>query len=352
MKKIFKKLICAAITLCLTVSVSTMTAFALEYNRWTQAKYLTKDELLESTWKSILSSNGTYEEQLSDNTLILSYTYDELKKFINDFKVPEDMDFEVQDMPDAFNDYMEEKLGNTVIEPYSEKVIQYLKTHPNADLEWTDRPHSSSGTDSGYMEYLCYDKSTLVDDYTSKDSNDYMQYSDNDVSNILIWTYDQSKDKYICKDQNGKTVNSVAKYHLENETATSSSKPDTSSESTSKHTTDYSTVSNATVSGATETASADVSEINEVTAVYEDSTVSAVPETTTPDSAVAADDPNQMVVAESAVEEPMESSVVAVSGNNGNNVQNIILIVLGVLIVAGIVVIIVMLKKKGNKNES
>lgn len=41
-----------------------------------------------------------------------------------------------------------------------------------------------------------------------------MQYSDDNVSDILFWAYDEATNKYICKNENGKVVNSVTKYHL------------------------------------------------------------------------------------------------------------------------------------------
>lgn len=317
--KIFKKIVCAAVAFAV-MSVFVLTASATEYNRWTQAKYLTKDELFESTWESILSSHGTYEEKLTGNTLELSYTYEELKKFVNDFQVPEDIDFQVQDMPDAFEDYMEEKNGDIVVEPYSKKVIEYLTSHPNSDLDWTIRTHSSdSESGAGYVEYICYDKSNLVDSYTSKDTNNYMQYSEDDVSNILLWTYDEESDKYICKNQNGKIVNSVAKYHLEGET------------------------SSGTVSASSEAAIS-----SQTSSMIDDKPVTAsspaVPDSPSAEEqpATASGDDTPTTTAEPV---PVGPGVTDNVSNSPSTTQ-IILIVIGVLIIAGIIVIIVMLNKK------
>lgn len=334
MKKIFKGLICGAIALCL-ILLSTMTAFALEYNRNEQIKYLSEEEKYDYIWKSF-TYGQLYELNRckeNDDFLTLSIAKEELKSFVSTLNISSNSstDYTVANASSDFTKFLQKKYSN--IMPYSEEVIKYMKSHPNANLQWS--------YDNDTDRYTVSDNPSAWN-CTVAFSGTYMQYSNNDVSNILIWTYDKGKDKYICKDRNGKTVNSVAKYHLEDETKTS--KSDVSSETTSKHTTDYSTVINPT-----ETASSDVSENtenNEVTAV-EDSMVS-----THPDSPSTDDNSNQIVTAESAVEEQMESSVVEVVSNNGNNVQNVILIVLGVLIVAGIGIIIVMLKKKGKKNES
>lgn len=222
MKTTMKKIVSVLLSFVTVMSVSSITAFATEYNRWTQAKYLTKDELFESTWESVLSSNGTYEESLTGNTLYLSYSYQELKHFVNDFKVPEDRDFEVQDMPDAFDDYMDEKLKDIVIVPYSDEVAQYVKSKPNAKIEYS--------FDNNKKRYTVYDNpswSCYVDL-----TDNYMQYKTGNAANILLWTYDESSDKYICKNENGKVVNSVAKYHLKNETSSSETASTSSNSST------------------------------------------------------------------------------------------------------------------------
>lgn len=318
MKTTMKKIISILLSFVTIMSISSVTAFATEYNRWTQAKYLTKDELFDSTWKSILSSSGTYEEKLTGNTLRLSYTYQELKKFVNDFKVPEDRDFEVQDMPGAFKDYMKEKFENVIIEPYSKKVVQYLKENPNADLTWTYETHGSDG----YMEYICYDKSMQVDSYTSKDTKDYMQYSNNDISNLLLWTYDKNSDKYICKNENGKVVNSVIKYHIEGETSSSETTASTSSNS---------------LTSSSQTSS--MTDNKPDTASYSATTGSPKME-----SALTASGDDTPTTTESVGPDTQE--VVFADDSSNPSTTQIILIVIGVLIIAGIIVIIIMLNKK------
>lgn len=59
-----------------------------------------------------------------------------------------------------------------------------------------------------------------------------MQYSDDNVSDILFWAYDEATNKYICKNENGKVVNSVTKYHLKNETSSSETASTSSNSST------------------------------------------------------------------------------------------------------------------------
>ncbi|MDD6489475.1 MAG: hypothetical protein PUG48_06660 [Clostridia bacterium] len=317
MKQIFKKMICVLMALCLTVSLLSTTAFALKYNRNEQIKYLSEQEKYDYIWKSF-----TYGQEYEiskckerDDFLTLSIARAELKSFVStlDISPHSSTDYTVSMASGDFTEYLHKKYGN--IMPYSEEVIKYMKSHPDADLEWTYNHDKDNYTVDDNPFWDCTVEYTGI----------YMQYSDNDVSKILIWTYDKNSDKYICKDQNGKIVNSVAKYHIDTET------PSSLNSDNSKNTTEYSAVSSTT-----ETAYADISGNVESIYVYTDSTVSALPETTEPYTAAAAE------------ETQIESWAVEVTDNNGVNVQNIILIVLGVLIIVGIIVIIVMLKKKVN----
>lgn len=314
MKTTMKKIVSVLLSFVTVMSVSSITAFATEYNRWTQAKYLTKDELFESTWESVLSSNGTYEESLTGNTLYLSYSYQELKHFVNDFKVPEDRDFEVQDMPDAFDDYMDEKLKDIVIVPYSDEVAQYVKSKPNAKIEYS--------FDNNKKRYTVYDNpswSCYVDL-----TDNYMQYKTGNAANILLWTYDESSDKYICKNENGKVVNSVAKYHLKNETSSSETASTSSNSSTNSSQTSPMTDNKPDTASYSATTSSPQME-NALTASGDDTptTTSEEPKPEEPGVTVMADDVS-----------------------NSPSTTQIILIVIGVLIIAGIIVIIVMLNKK------
>lgn len=148
-----------------------------------------------------------------------------------------------------------------------------------------------------------------------------MQYKDGDASNILLWTYDKNSDKYICKNENGKVVNSVAKYHIENKTSSS----DTASTSSNSLTSSSQTSS--------------MTDNKPDVASYSATTGSPKME-----SALTASGDDTHTTNESVGPDTQE--VVFADNSNSPSTTQIILIVIGVLIIAGIIVIIIMLNKK------
>ena len=185
--KAIKKIISTVVVLCLCISMSAITAFA-DRGKYEKLGYLTADEVFERTWDCILTSRGTEHEQKSGDTMELSYEYSKYTSFMKNFDIKSNEDLKIVDLCDQFYGYLND-LGFTIV-PYSKTIVDYLSDHPNANLQWTFNASKD--------EYEVWDKSNLIDTY----NNDvYMQYKPNDVSDLLIWTYDESKDKYICKNQ-------------------------------------------------------------------------------------------------------------------------------------------------------
>ena len=288
--KIIKNFISVIAVACVLASVS-LTAFAS--NLYEQVQYLSEDELFDEMWNAVVEANGTEQEKATGNTFMLSYTYQDLKEFLQDYQIP-DGDFKVSDLRDIYFD----KLFNsdTVIQPYSEKVVEYIAHNPNAELSWN--------FDNSTQKYVCYDRSTLVDTFSS---DEYVMYSKQNIDKKTFWTYDEAKDKYVGKDSNGTLVKSVAKYHIEGEVSSAI----TSSESSQQDT------SNSTNSSAM--SGGDTSAVTRATEGNTEVVTAA----------------NQSASTES---------------NNVSAIQ-ILLVIVGILIIIGIIVIIVMLKRRNNEEK-
>lgn len=180
-------------------------------------------------------------------------------------------------------------------------------------MEWT--------SDSNGKE-ICYFEGKRIDEYFTDDLDDiYMQYKDGDAQIYCWWTYDKNSDKYICKNENGKVVNSVAKYHLENET---------SSSKTASTSSDSSTNSSQTSS---------MTDNKPDTASY--SLLQVVPKGKCLTASGDRYSYNNWICPG-----PDTQEVVFADDSSNPSTTQIILIVIGVLIIAGIIVIIVMLNKK------
>lgn len=286
------------------MSVSSVTAFATDSRE--QIEYVNDEERYDFIWEEYL------HEQSSE--LVLSIVRDELKDYISQigkkykYNVYCELDYTIGDASHDFNNQLNEKYG--VITPYNEKIYQFLKKHPNATLEWTS---DSSGKE------ICYFEDKMIDEYFVNELDDvYMQYEDGNASNILLWTYDKNSDKYICKNENGKVVNSVAKYHLKNESSSSE------------------TASNASNSLTSSSQTSSMTDNKPDTASYTDSPKM--------ESALTSSSDDTPTTTESVGPDTQE--VVFADDSSNPSTTQIILIVIGVLIIAGIIVIIVMLNKK------
>lgn len=355
--KAIKKIISTVVVLCLCISMSAITAFA-DRGKYEKLGYLTADEVFERTWDCILTSRGTEHEQKSGDTTELSYEYSKYSDFMKNFDIKSNEDLKIVDVCNQFYEYLN-NLGFKIV-PYSKTIVNYLSENPNADLQWT---YINSKD-----EYEVWDKSNLIDTYSS---NVYMQYKPNDVSDILIWTYDESKDKYICKNQNGKTVDSVIKYHLENESSNGNSKlseessrqkSSVSSSSSTEASTDYTVRADEDVEGVAVPDSEETdtdTDTDMVTneAAEEDGAVDEDdPEPVTEDNTVSNSTNHAKVTGELEEEVTADEFLPDIAEepeNSNNNIQQILLIIIGILILAGIVVIIVMLRKRKaeEKNE-
>lgn len=307
MKTTMKKIVSVLLSFVTVMSISSVTAFATDSRE--QIEYVNDEERYDFIWKKYL------HEQSSE--LVLSIIRDELKDYISQigekykYNVYYELDYTIGDASRDFNNQLDEKYG--IITPYNEKIYTFLKEHPNATLE---------GTSDSNGKEICYFEGKRIDEYFTDDLDDiYMQYKDGDASNILLWTYDKNSDKYICKNENGKVVNSVAKYHLENET---------SSSKTASTSSDSSTNSSQTSS---------MTDNKPDTASYSATTGSPKME-----SALTASGDDTPTTTESVGPDTQE--VVFADDSSNPSTTQIILIVIGVLIIAGIIVIIVMLNKK------
>ncbi len=304
MKTTMKKIVSVLLSFVTVMSVSSVTAFATDSRE--QIEYVNDEERYDFIWEEYL------HEQSSE--LVLSIVRNELKDYISQigkkykYNVYCELDYTIGDASHDFNNQLNEKYG--VITPYNEKIYQFLKKHPNATLEWTS---DSSGKE------ICYFEDKMIDEYFVNELDDvYMQYEDGNASNILLWTYDKNSDKYICKNQNGKVVNSVAKYHLKNESSSSE------------------TASNASNSLTSSSQTSSMTDNKPDTASYTDSPkmesalTSSIDDTPTTTESVG----------------PDTQEVVFADDSSNPSTTQIILIVIGVLIIAGIIVIIIMLNKK------
>lgn len=307
MKTTMKKVVSILLSFVTVMSISSITAFATDSRE--QIEYVNDEERYAFIWEKYL------HEQSSE--LVLSIIRDELKDYISQigekykYNVYYELDYTIGDASRDFNNQLDEKYG--IITPYNEKIYTFLKEHPNATLEWT--------SDSNGKE-ICYFEGKRIDEYFTDDLDDiYMQYSDDNVSDILFWAYDEATNKYICKNENGKVVNSVTKYHLKNETSSSETASTSSNSSTNSSQT------------------SSMTDNKPDTASYSATTGSPKME-----SALTASGDDTPTTTESVGPDTQE--VVFADDSSNPSTTQIILIVIGVLIIAGIIVIIIMLNKK------
>ena len=213
-----KKIIGIITVVCVLLSMPT-TAFARTL--YEQVKYLDDQEIFDGMWDCILDNSGTENEEATGNTFVLSYYRQDLKNFLNSYKIP-DGDFKLINLRDAYFEKIEN--SDTAIEPYSKKVFDYISAHPDFELSWS--------FDTSEKEYTCYDKSELIDSFYS---DTFVEYSKTNVKNKSFWTYDESNDTYVNKTESGKVVKSIPKYHLEDSNSSSSSKQSSSGKTESNN---------------------------------------------------------------------------------------------------------------------
>lgn len=314
MKTTMKKIVSILLFFVTVMSISSVTAFATEtkFNRYEQIRYLNDEERYDFIWKSFTygQSNELAECEKNDDLLTLSIAREELKNFVSQLGDKyNEIDYQVTDASADFSRYLHNKYGNIV--PYSEEVVQYLKSHTNANLQWSFDNDKKEYSVSDNPSWGCYVALT----------GKYMQYSDDNVSDILFWAYDEATNKYICKNENGKVVNSVTKYHLKNETSSSETASTSSNSSTNSSQT------------------SSMTDNKPDTASYSATTGSPKME-----SALTASGDDTPTTTESVGPDTQE--VVFADDSSNPSTTQIILIVIGVLIIAGIIVIIIMLNKK------
>ena len=199
-----KKIIGIITVVCVLLSMPT-TAFARTL--YEQVKYLDDQEIFDGMWDCILDNSGTENEEATGNTFVLSYYRQDLKNFLNSYKIP-DGDFKLINLRDTYFEEIEN--SDTAVEPYSKTVLDYIASHPDFELSWS--------FDTSKKEWTCYDKSELVDSFYS---DTYVEYSKTNVKDKSFWTYDESNDTYVNKTESGKVIKSIPKYHLEDSNSSS-----------------------------------------------------------------------------------------------------------------------------------
>lgn len=145
-----------------------------------------------------------------------SLMYDECKEFVDQLQIPT-KNYDTSDCLNDFKKWYKTKTGNMVVHYYNEKVIDYLRDNPGADLVWSTQNTTTN-------EYTVYDKNVLVD-RNYGDENIHMQYSPENIDNVIIWTYDSSTNKYIGTNLSGsviKTLDNKGKTDGQKSTETSS----------------------------------------------------------------------------------------------------------------------------------
>lgn len=338
MKRILKKMICVVITLCLTVSLLSTTAFA-----WgSDLVGLSENERFDELWEEVTQHYMGLEASLM---------YDELKKFVSELELNTKIyGYDVDDGYKDFIKWYENRHKGMKTELYDKEVADYLRKHPDADLDWT----SGAGSKDG--ELRVYDKNVLiatVKDSKNRDKLSYMQYSPENVNGIIIWTYDPDKEQFVGTDENGKLVKKLTAYSKPygyRETS-KTSKPEESSVAEVSETEDISDIQESEpqeMDVVESTASTVTRESSTKTSVAEDqpdSPVHAVEESavTTDPSAITDEKPDTASGSDTDVAE--ESPAEQENSSNDNSTTTII-IICGVVIAGVFAFLIIRQKKK------
>lgn len=187
MKKTIKILYAAVVcAVCLTVISTTVFASGKKLYG------LSKEEVFDTLWERITTSHDGLDGSLM---------YDDCKKFVSEKNIDK-MDYDTSAAYKEFKSWYDQRHTGREIQPYSEKVIAYLKDHPDADLRYSDQG--------------VYDLNIRID--TADNLNEsyknsvYMQYDKSNMSKVYVWTYDSTNEQFVCKDESGNTVQTVYAY--------------------------------------------------------------------------------------------------------------------------------------------
>ena len=353
--KIFKKLVglIVALSICLSASIMTVSAYTYErlYNK-------TDEQIEEYLWRQIKYDTSFDED--SDGGLEISFYYTNLTQFLSKLEIPDSYYTD----EDAYHDFLEwvnEKYSSYTVlyRPYSQKVIDYMKKNPQNELDWDNR-----GNYDGKTRFVVRYKTDVIDQFDFVDDKNTKYFGMDTNSNVVLWSYDSQTDNWLCKDKNGKVIDTVKAYH-----------PDESSNTTtsSKPTEQSSTVSTTSNSGGTVSAEPQPdypgstpampdspgSTNTEVSSSPVDEPASESPDSNTEVSSSPADVPATDSTVSESTDSPATEEAVAdqtVSAEevepNNNNAMQTVLIIIGVLIIAGIIVIIVMLNKRKREDNN
>ena len=213
--------------------------------------------------------------------------------------------------------------GDKVVIPYSEKVMDYVDSHSNVELNWS--------FDDSKIKYICYAHGDNIDTFYS---DTFVEYPKNNVSDQTFWTYDEGKDNYVGKDKNGKLVKSIPKYHLEDEESVTSQKSDTNK-------TDSDSLINKNEDDELNTRTPDIED--ESTVSDEESITDGKAEQ---EGAVAAD-----IQSDTVSSEPDKAGEAAEQSNGGNAAVTTVLVIIGILIAVGLGIIAYMMIKKRKSED-
>lgn len=338
--KFVRRIIAAVMVAAVSLTTLATTAFALGKD----LVALSDDERFNEIWKEVDHSFAGLEASLM---------HDELKKFISELEITSIYGYDVDEGFKDFKEWYNNRHKGMKIDLYDKEVAAYLKEHPDSDLRWTDGAGAKQG------ELRVYDSNILVatvKDQKSRDVILFMQYSPENISNMIIWSYDVDKEQFIGNDENGKLVKKVPAYSKPYYyKSTDVSEKSEQSESSTTEASEDETVSEVQESTAVEMTVSEANSDKERSAesdanatVSEDRTDSA-DQSAIEESAVKADD-DTAAVSEETVEADTsmvaEESPAQEENSNNDNSTTTIIIICGVVIVGVFTFLIVRQKKK------
>lgn len=334
--KIIRRMIAAVMVaaVCLTTLGTTVFAWGKDLVG------LSENERFDELWNKVTSYYMGIDASLM---------YDELKKFVADLEITTVYGYDVDDGYKDFIKWYENRHKGMKTELYDKEVADYLRKHPDADLDWT----SGAGSKDG--ELRVYDKNILiatVKDSKNREELSYMQYSPESVNNIIIWTYDPDKEQFIGTDENGKLVKKLTAYSKPygyRETS-KTSKPEESSVAEVSETEDVSDIQESepqemdVVESTASTVSRESSTKTSVSEDQPDSPVHAVEESTvtTDSSAITGEKPD--TASESGTDVAEESPTE--KGNSSNDNSTTTIIIICGIVIAGVFAFLIIRQKK------
>ena len=305
-KKLFCVILCAVCLSAVSIPAFAVSAYGDLYGLSEEEKFNIIYEQVKSGWQGLEAS----------------LMHDELQEFVSNLEVSS-MDYDVKDGYEDFIEWYEKKYDGMEINRYNEKVIAYLREHPDAELRWVGSSDSYSISDVHNLNPSPYIVDQSDDDYHYDPNAPLMQYNQKDLDNMIIWTYDKEKTQYVGKNTDGKVVKTV--YAYSQPFGISEISEETSEKS------DAVTASSNTYSDS---------------AVAVDETY---PETT--DNYVSVES-SAATVSQEVQEVVVDESVIATEAESKDNTGTTIIIIIGVLILIGIIVIIIMLGMRKRENNN